>query len=180
MRHGLPEEKLRAIAIDNNRGHQFGSNEGADASSAEEGTTDVLGDNVEVVNAFEEGKKKTFDKTSHAGQGTCWIYVAGKGHGRIWAQSQFPSEEDIHGFREATEDYNTAMGKLAFTLLPVYARALGMPALEHLGSFPDPKRHTWPGTLSRGCRVVRDVRGYEICCPDVPGVCLLVVPRIMV
>ncbi len=83
-----------------------------------------------------------FSREKFFGQGTYRYLNLGRGHGRSsWQKSgnQFPSEEDVPGFREATEDYVNAMSSLVQKImLPVYAKALKIDLGEFRRIFSDP------------------------------------------
>ena len=52
-------------------------------------------------------------------------------------RNQFPAEEVLPGFKDATETYYRTMEQLCLNLLPLYATAADMPA-NHFGKFFDP------------------------------------------
>ena len=57
---------------------------------------------------------------------------------RFRCLNQWPDSEKAPGFRESQMVFHTMMADLGYRMLPVYARALGMPADYFSGYFRDP------------------------------------------
>lgn len=125
--HKLPEEKLRAIDQDHDRqklGYTF-----SDGGSKE-------GDSYAAL----EGITPGFDHSKGVAQGTYRLLSMSTGHGRSLADQRpniFPAESDLPGGFEVTEEFFAAMRALSFSILPVYADALGMPEQDLLARFTD-------------------------------------------
>lgn len=57
---------------------------------------------------------------------------------RFRGLNQWPAEDRLPGFRKAMVDYHMALMTLGYAVLPLFARALGMPADHFDGWFKDP------------------------------------------
>lgn len=100
-------------------------------------STSAAGDSPEVI---EQKAAQAIRNLQSAEPSTVRVWSASKGHGRRWGENRFPSEEDVPGFEKGTEDYVAAIeGVIREMLLPVIAKALGLPDTEFLLNFNDPR-----------------------------------------
>ncbi|MSO80725.1 MAG: isopenicillin N synthase family oxygenase [Alphaproteobacteria bacterium] len=121
--HALPETEKLAIKVDQNQSGYVPQDYTSNEHSPVGDSATVRRDASEVMIVWRE--RAADDPNVLAGKALCGL-------------NRWPGEAVLPGFRDATIRYLYAVTALAFRMLPVFARALDMPADHFAGFLRDP------------------------------------------